>query len=122
MSPNESTAGSAKLALPPQSISAEPVPLESVRAPRGPGLVAEVRSASTWAKDLGPKRRLYEQHGVRELTAEDGRQAVWEPLIICGGRPLPTERVHIVLHNDDERELLTALQAPWGPSRLPRAG
>jgi Uma2 family endonuclease len=50
---------------------AEPVALDAVRAPRVPELVVEVRSRGTWANDLGPKRRLYEQHGVRELWLVD---------------------------------------------------
>jgi len=50
---------------------AEGVPLDAVRAPRVPDLVVEVRSAGTWALDLGPKRRLYERHGVGELWLVD---------------------------------------------------
>ena len=34
-------------------------------------LVVEVRSPSTWAVDIGRKRRLFEQHGVRELWLVD---------------------------------------------------
>lgn len=50
---------------------ADDVPLDALRAPRVPDLVIEVRSASTWAQDLGPKRRLYERHGARELWLID---------------------------------------------------
>ncbi len=44
-----------------QSTSVQPVP----------DLVAEVRSPSTWAYDVGVKRRLYEEHGVGELWLVD---------------------------------------------------
>ncbi|MBA2637300.1 MAG: Uma2 family endonuclease [Solirubrobacterales bacterium] len=50
---------------------AEPIPRDAVRAPRVPELVVEVRSLGTWARDLGPKRALYERHGVRELWLVD---------------------------------------------------
>jgi len=50
---------------------AEGVALDAVRAPRVPDFVVEVRSAATWALDLGPKRRLYERHGVGELWLVD---------------------------------------------------
>ncbi|MGI8592896.1 MAG: Uma2 family endonuclease [Solirubrobacteraceae bacterium] len=36
-----------------------------------PDLVAEVRSPSTWAYDVGVKRRLYEEHGAGELWLVD---------------------------------------------------
>jgi Uma2 family endonuclease len=34
-------------------------------------IVVEVRSASTWHRDVGIKRTLYEQHGARELWLID---------------------------------------------------
>jgi Uma2 family endonuclease len=40
-----------------------------------PDLVVEVRSPSTWARDVGPKQTLYERHGVRELWLVDDRSA-----------------------------------------------
>ncbi|MGI8413248.1 MAG: Uma2 family endonuclease [Solirubrobacteraceae bacterium] len=40
-----------------------------------PDIVIEVRSPSTWARDVGPKHALYERHGVRELWLVDDRSA-----------------------------------------------
>ena len=39
--------------------------------PKAPDFVLEVASRSTWRKDLGPKRRLYERMGVREYWQYD---------------------------------------------------
>jgi Uma2 family endonuclease len=50
---------------------AEDVPLTAVNAPRVPDLAVEVRSPSSWRYDIGRKRDLYEQHGVRELWLAD---------------------------------------------------
>ena len=38
-----------------------------------PDLVVEVRSPSTWNRDIGAKKNLYERHGVRELWLVDDR-------------------------------------------------
>jgi len=40
---------------------------------RPPELVVEVRSPSTWNRDVGVKKNLYERHGVRELWLVDDR-------------------------------------------------
>jgi Uma2 family endonuclease len=45
--------------------------LAEANAPRAPELAVEVRSPSTWIYDIGRKRQLYEQHGVRELWLAD---------------------------------------------------
>lgn len=45
------------------------------RLETSPDLVIEVRSPSTWARDVGPKHALYERHGVRELWLVDDRSA-----------------------------------------------
>jgi Uma2 family endonuclease len=38
-----------------------------------PDIVAEVRSPSTWNRDIGVKKNLYERHGVGELWLVDDR-------------------------------------------------
>jgi Uma2 family endonuclease len=48
-----------------------PIPISSVRAPRMPDLVVEVRSPSTGGTDTGRKRDLYEHHGAQELWLAD---------------------------------------------------
>jgi Uma2 family endonuclease len=50
---------------------AEPIDLGAPRAPRMPDLAVEVRSPATWVYDIGPKRELYERHGLRELWLAD---------------------------------------------------
>ena len=45
-----------------------------------PDLVVEVRSPSTWHRDIGVKRDLYARHGVRELWLVDGMAA---SVIVC---------------------------------------
>jgi Uma2 family endonuclease len=50
---------------------AEHLPLDLPRPDRVPDLVAEVRSESTWRYDIGRKRELYLQHGVKELWLVD---------------------------------------------------
>ena len=47
------------------------LPLDAVNAPRVPDLAVEVRSPATWVYDVGPKRALYERHGLRELWLAD---------------------------------------------------
>ena len=50
---------------------AQPIDLSAPRAPRMPDLAVEVRSPATWVYDVGPKRELYERHGLRELWLAD---------------------------------------------------
>ncbi len=50
---------------------AEPLPVDAVRAPRVPDLAVEVRSTSTWARDVTLKADLYRTHGLRELWLAD---------------------------------------------------
>jgi Uma2 family endonuclease len=40
-----------------------------------PDIVAEVRSPSTWNRDIGVKKNLYERHGVGELWLVDDRSS-----------------------------------------------
>ena len=47
------------------------IDLGAPRAPRMPDLAVEVRSPATWVYDVGPKRDLYERHGLRELWLAD---------------------------------------------------
>jgi Uma2 family endonuclease len=47
------------------------IDLDAPRAPRMPDLAVEVRSPATWVYDVGPKRDLYERHGLRELWLAD---------------------------------------------------
>src|SRR3954470_19672723 len=47
------------------------LPLDAANAPRAPDLVVEVRSDSTWRYDIGRKKELYRQHGVREIWLVD---------------------------------------------------
>jgi Uma2 family endonuclease len=50
---------------------AQDIDLGAPRAPRMPELAVEVRSPATWVYDVGPKRELYERHGLRELWLAD---------------------------------------------------
>jgi Uma2 family endonuclease len=50
---------------------AEAIDLGAPRAPRMPELAVEVRSPGAWVYDVGPKRALYERHGLRELWLAD---------------------------------------------------
>ena len=50
---------------------AREIDLDAPRAPRMPDLAVEVRSPATWVYDVGPKRDLYERHGLRELWLAD---------------------------------------------------
>ena len=50
---------------------AEEIDLAAARAPGMPDLAVEVRSPATWVYDIGPKRDLYERHGLRELWLAD---------------------------------------------------
>jgi Uma2 family endonuclease len=50
---------------------AQEIDLGALRAPRMPDLAVEVRSPATWVYDVGPKRELYERHGLRELWLAD---------------------------------------------------
>lgn len=50
---------------------ATPPPMDSKRAPLPPDLIVEVRSPSTWRYDVGRKRELYRELGVRELWLVD---------------------------------------------------
>ncbi len=51
--------------------------------PASPDLVVEVRSPSTWHRDIGVKRQLYARHGVQELWLVDGMAA---SVIVCRQR------------------------------------
>ena len=51
--------------------AAQEIDLGAPRAPRMPDLAVEVRSPATWVYDVGPKRELYERHGLRELWLAD---------------------------------------------------
>ena len=62
-------------------VSEEKVPPPATRLlPVSPDLVVEVRSPSTWHRDIGVKRDLYARHGVRELWLVDGMAA---SVIVC---------------------------------------
>jgi Uma2 family endonuclease len=50
---------------------ADDIDLGAPRAPRMPDLAVEVRSPATWVYDIGPKRDLYERHGLSELWLAD---------------------------------------------------
>ena len=50
---------------------ADEIDVGAPRAPRMPDLAVEVRSPATWVYDVGPKRDLYERHGLRELWLAD---------------------------------------------------
>jgi Uma2 family endonuclease len=50
---------------------ADEIDVGAPRAPRMPDLAVEVRSPATWVYDIGPKRDLYERHGLRELWLAD---------------------------------------------------
>ena len=64
---------------------AEPIDLGAPRAPLMPDLAVEVRSPATWVYDIGPKRQLYERHGLRELWLAD--TASRTVLVYRGSRP-----------------------------------
>lgn len=62
-------------------VAEEKVPPPATRLlPVSPDLVVEVRSPSTWHRDIGVKRDLYARHGVRELWLVDGMSA---SVIVC---------------------------------------
>ena len=62
-------------------VSEEKVPPPATRLlPVSPDLLVEVRSPSTWHRDIGVKRDLYARHGVRELWLVDGMAA---SVIVC---------------------------------------
>ena len=64
--------------------------------PKAPDFVLEVASENTWRKDLGEKRALYAELGVRECWLFDPRDEYFDPplqgLVLRGGayRALPT--------------------------------
>ena len=72
------------------------VPLDMPRAHRAPDLVVEVRSTSTWRYDIGRKKDLYRQHGVKEIWLVD-----------------TASRTVIVYRGDETYE--------WGPRELLRS-
>ena len=64
--------------------------------PKAPDFVLEVASENTWRRDLGEKRALYAELGVREYWLFDPRDEYFDPplqgLVLRGGayRALPT--------------------------------
>jgi len=61
-----------------------------------PDLAIEIRSPSTWVRDVGVKRRLYGEHGARELWLVDS----FAPAVLVYRRSGPRSR-----HFDVEVEL-----------------
>ena len=47
--------------------------------PKAPDFVLEVASQNTWRQDVGPKRALYAELGIREYWLFDPRNEYWDP-------------------------------------------
>ncbi|MGI8593053.1 MAG: Uma2 family endonuclease [Solirubrobacteraceae bacterium] len=75
---------------------------------RPPDLLVEVRSPSTWHRDIGVKRRLYERHGVAELWLVDG---MGQSVIVCR-RSDPGAPIFDVESELDLGEMLGSAQLP----------
>jgi len=91
---------------------AEPIPLDAVRAPRVPDLAVEVRSPSTWARDVSVKADLYRAHGLRELWLVD--TAARSVLVLRAGQGTDAWQVQLEVAADGvlTSPLLPGFHAP----------
>jgi len=91
---------------------AEPIPLDALRAPRVPDLAVEVRSPSTWARDVSVKADLYRAHGLRELWLAD--TAARSVLVLRARQGTDAWHEHLEVAADDllTSPLLPGFRAP----------
>jgi len=91
---------------------AEPIPLDAARAPRVPDLAVEVRSPSTWARDVSVKADLYRAHGLRELWLAD--TAARSVLVLRAPRPADAWQEQLEVADDGvlTSPLLPGFRAP----------